>query len=312
MSSLHRQTRQAAIEWQVCLSSGLASDAERAAFEHWLAEHPAHGQAWARLNQALNSTLSRLSPGLLADGAALRRSLVGPQLAQRRRLGKLALAGGALLLGAAIGERYLPLRQLSATYVTRTGERRRIALPDGNAMALDARSAASLEGPGKIRVSAGAALFELAQAMQVELPQGALMLSQGRAMVRCTAERSLCLVLEGSAEIVTSGGARQHLGKGQSAWFSTTQIDTVQTDQTYAAAWQDGQLEVHDQPLQTVVDALAAYRPGWLRISPQAARLRVTGLFPLDDSDRSLEALRHTLPIRIARYGAWYVKIDVA
>ena len=40
--------------------------------------------------------------------------------------------------------------------------------------------------------------------------------------------------------------------------------------------------------------------------------LRVTGLFPLDDGDRALEALRNTLPIRVQRLSGWYVMIDLA
>ncbi|MFJ1300691.1 DUF4880 domain-containing protein [Pseudomonadota bacterium AL_CKDN230030165-1A_HGKHYDSX7] len=314
MTALDARTREAAIEWQVCLSSGQASDADRAAFERWLAESPSHGAAWQRLNAALNGTLHALRPGLLADGDALRRSLVGPQLAQRRRLAKLALAGGALLLGAGVADRYVPLQSLAAGYVTRTGERRRVALPDGNIMELDARSAASWEGPHVVRVSAGAAIFELggSQALQLRLPQGEVRLAQGRVMVRCGAGRSFCLALRGTAAVTTLAGARQALAPGQSVWFDARQVDAVQNGQAHAAAWQNGELEVHDEPLQTVVDALARYRPGWLRMSPQAARLRVTGLFPLDDGDRALEALRNTLPIRMQRVSRWYVMIDLA
>lgn len=314
MTAMDARTREAAIEWQVCLSSGQASDADRAAFDRWLAESPSHSAAWQRLNAALNGTLHALRPGLLADGDALRRSLAGPQLAQRRRLGKLALAGGALLLGAGVADRYVPLQSLAAGYVTRTGERRRVALPDGNTMELDARSAASWEGPHTLWVSAGAAIFEVGsgQGLQVRLPQGEVRLGQGRAMVRCEAERSFCLALSGAAEVMTLAGARQTLAPGQGVWFDARQVNAVQNGQEHAAAWQNGELEVHDEPLQTVVEALGRYRPGWLRMSPQAARLRVTGLFPLDDGDRALEALRNTLPIRLQRLGRWYVMIDLA
>lgn len=314
MTALDARTREAAIEWQVCLSSGQASDADHAAFDRWLAESPSHGAAWQRLNAALHGTLHALRPELLADGDALRRSLVRPQLAQRRRLGKLALAGGALLLGAGVADRYVPLQYLAAGYITRTGERRRVTLPDGNVMELDARSAASWEGQHVVQVSAGAAIFDVAggQGLQVRLPQGEVRLAQGRAMVRCAAERSFCLALSGTAEVATLEGALQPLAPGQSVWFDARQIDTVQNGQVHAAAWQNGELEVHDEPLQTVVDALARYRPGWLRMSPQASRLRVTGLFPLDDGDRALEALRNTLPIRLQRMSRWYVMIDLA
>lgn len=314
MTALDARARAAAIEWQVCLTSGQANDADRAAFELWLAESPSHGVAWQRLNAALDGTLHALRPGLLADGDALRRSLVRPQLAQRRRLGKLALAGGALLLGAGVADRYVPLQYLAAGYVTRTGERRRVALPDGNVMELDARSAASWEGQHVVRVSAGAAIFELrgGQGLQVRLPQGEVRLASGRAMVRCGAERSFCLALSGAADVTTLTGVRQPLAPGQGVWFDARQVDAVQNGQAHTAAWQNGELEVHDEPLQTVVDALARYQPGWLRISPQASRLRVTGLFPLDDGQRALEALRNTLPIRLQRLSRWYVMIDLA
>lgn len=61
-----------------------------------------------------------------------------------------------------------------------------------------------------------------------------------------------------------------------------------------------------------MVDALARYRSGWIRVSAAASRLRVSGLFPLDDTERALEALRHTQPITLRRFGAWLVMIDVA
>ena len=62
MTALDARTREAAIEWQVCLSSGQASDADRAAFDRWLAESPSHGAAWQRLNAALHGCLLYTSP----------------------------------------------------------------------------------------------------------------------------------------------------------------------------------------------------------------------------------------------------------
>jgi transmembrane sensor len=78
-----------------------------------------------------------------------------------------------------------------------------------------------------------------------------------------------------------------------------------------AAAWHDGMLVVHDEPLGAVVDALRPYRRGIIRITPEAARLRVLGAFPLDDIPRTLESLRQTLPISISAVGGWFVSIDL-
>ncbi|MNT77877.1 fec operon regulator FecR [compost metagenome] len=70
-------------------------------------------------------------------------------------------------------------------------------------------------------------------------------------------------------------------------------------------------LVVHDEPLGAVVDALRPYRRGFIRITPAAARLRVLGAFPLDDTDRTLESLRQTLPIEVSAPGGWMVNIDL-
>ncbi|HBD34979.1 MAG TPA: histidine kinase, partial [Cupriavidus sp.] len=41
------------------------------------------------------------------------------------------------------------------------------------------------------------------------------------------------------------------------------------------------------------------YRPGRLRCAPDVADLRVSGTFPIADTDRILDALRTALPVRI-------------
>ena len=60
-----------------------------------------------------------------------------------------------------------------------------------------------------------------------------------------------------------------------------------------------------------VVAALRHYRRGLIRVAPEAARLRVTGAFPLDDVDAALTALAETMPIDVYRHAAdWLVRIE--
>lgn len=70
-------------------------------------------------------------------------------------------------------------------------------------------------------------------------------------------------------------------------------------------------IELHDEPLSSLIDALRPYQAGVLRISPEAARLRVFGVFPLDNSAHTLSALAQTLPLKVTRYGPWLTVIDV-
>jgi transmembrane sensor len=199
-----------------------------------------------------------------------------------------------------------------------------VALPDGAIMELDASTAASVDFSGGrrlVRLEAGAIVLKLADGadavggappLRIQTAQGAVLPRSGSVLVQCAEDRSQCVALTGQAGIVTVGGQQRLLAEGEGAWFDAHRIDPVQAAQTHAAAWQEGRIEVHDEPLQRVVDALARYRPGWIRVSAAASRLRVSGLFPLDDTERALEALRHTQPITLRRFGAWLVMIDVA
>ena len=60
--------------------------------------------------------------------------------------------------------------------------------------------------------------------------------------------------------------------------------------------------------LADLLAALRVYRPGLLLWDDAIAGLRVSGVFPLDDTDRVLQALAQALPIQIryvTRYGVW-------
>lgn len=319
---------EAAIQWHLQMFSGNPNDFDRHAFEAWLGASPMNDQAWRHLESALSNVLHRIEPKLLAGKGALRRSLVRPQDAQRRRLGRLLLIGGVFFGGTALIDRRLPLRQLGSEFVTGTGERRRVSLPDGSTMELDARSAADIDFSDNkrvVRLRTGAAIFEVAsqrellgsspaavrQPLRILTDPGEVHVDAGRLLMRCEASRSLCVALEGESEIVTFTGTRGKLAQGEGAWFDKDSISAARRDLASNAAWHAGQLEVHNESLHEIVAALGRYRPGLIRVSPAAGNLRVSGLFPLDDTERALDALRHTLPITVRRFGSIYVMIDL-
>ena len=120
-------------------------------------------------------------------------------------------------------------------------------------------------------------------------------------------------MLEHATRLTTVAGASQVLEEGHSARFDTLSIEAEDIPPQAEAAWQRGMLEVHNQPLGEVVQALRAYRRGFIRISPQAAALRVYGNYALDDSDRAFDALAATLPITVRVYQrGWLVVIEAA
>ncbi len=299
---------QASIGWMVELRSGEATAAEHQAFAAWLAADPAHRDAWQRLAGAVGQAFG--DPSAVRPGAA---DAVN---------GALGFAGVGL--GTAWTGRHAGLLpDWSADLHTATAERRSHTLSDGSTLLLDARSSADVaftatergvwlrEGQLIASVRAqpgGAAPFV------VHTAQGSVRALGTRFMVRQAAGYSLAVVLEHSVEVATASGLQRHvLHAGEAAWFDAARIDTVPPNAGALAAadWQRGLLVAQDLPLADVVQALRPYRHGFIRIAPDAARLRVSGSYPLADTDASLQALAETLPIDVHVYtGGWLVRIE--
>jgi transmembrane sensor len=76
--------------------------------------------------------------------------------------------------------------------------------------------------------------------------------------------------------------------------------------------WTRGQMALNDEPLRELVDAMQHYRRGVIQIDESAARLRVSGLFSLDDTDATLRALVQTQPVRVREITRYWVQISAA
>ena len=72
-----------------------------------------------------------------------------------------------------------------------------------------------------------------------------------------------------------------------------------------ANAWSRDMLITNNLPLQRLIDQLGEYRSGYLSLDPSLAELRISGSFPLHDSDKALTALALSLPVRSEQLGPW-------
>ncbi|WP_058644537.1 FecR family protein [Pseudacidovorax intermedius] len=307
-----------AIAWAVQLQSGTATAADRDAFAAWQRADPRHAAAAAHMARALGR-LDAL-PGGAGTRQALHRSLLAAPPGRRAVLRHtLALAavggtGGLLWLQA-----QRPLGGLVADFSTTTGERRVVALADGSRLWLNARSAVDQHfdaGIRRLRLRTGELIVEVSpdgagRAFVVQTPEGEARALGTRFLVRREATDSLVAVLHSAVRVSAGAGAPLTLHAGQSARLTAGGVQPDTLAPQAASAWEDGFVEVHDRPLREVVAALQPYRPGALRISDAAGALRVTGSFPLDDSDRSLAALAQALPITVHRRTPWWIAIDL-
>ena len=311
-----------AIDWMLRLESGHACPSQRQVFKAWLAESPEHLAAWQRVAGVLKSpvadlkSVDRRSPGQLR---AARQALLSSPSVTGKGVFKSGLLIVLLGLGAAgIANRDTPLMGLLADQHTATGERKTIELADGSRLTLNARSAVDIEfsaGQRRVHLREGALQVDVAADAQrpfvVSTAQGQVRALGTRFMVRQGEDESVASVQQHSVQLDTLGGQQLRVANGHAASFTANQIDPQTATARSQADWVDGRVELHDEPLAALVDALRPYQRGLLRISPEAAKVRVYGVFPLDDTSQTLSALAQTLPITVTRYGPWLTVIDV-
>lgn len=309
-----------AVDWLLRLESAKPGDACWQAFNQWHTEAPANAVAWQRVNNLFAAPLGDLaavdsrSPGQLE----LASRMLHQPLPRRRTLG----GGLALLLlgitGASLGNRVTPLSQLLADAHTATGELSHLALPDGSELTLDARSAVDLRfagGQRLLHLREGALHLHIKQ--QGEQPlciksrDAQLYSHNARLLLRQMPHISLLNVLDGQVRIAPAQGPASWAQSGQVLRIERHAASTATPTLWSRGDWLDGRIDARDEALGDLIEALRAYHPGWLRISPEAARQRVYGSFVLADLPRTLKALEESLPIRVQHAGNWLVNIDL-
>lgn len=329
VDALNALTEQA-IDWMVELRSGAVGEAQRAAFEAWLAADARHLHAWQSLGGALDATFGQASAGqgqasgARTDAVAQAIQQASVLSARRRRVLRAALGVAGLGLGSSwVARSSGLLADWRADLHTATGERRTFTLADGSRLQLDARSSVDVrfsDGLRLVQLRQGqlrAEVFADAAAPFVVRTEHATIRALGtQFMVRQEEARTQAVALRDGLEVGTRLAApaqREILAQGQGAWIDGARITRLASPglASAASAWTHGVLHAEDQRLDEVLAALKPYRLGYIRVSPEAARLRVTGIFGLDDSDAALQALAETLPIDVHRHsGGWLVRVE--
>ena len=305
------QVLDAAIAWQLSLDSGNA--VEREEFAKWHAAHEEHARAWRQLGM-LDQRFS------VASGPA-RVALLQSREGIRRRVRKLGsgLASVALMIGLALfaGERYLPLNYWLADQRTATGEQRTLHLSDGTVINLNTHSALDVRFDDKQRrivLQEGEILIETghgdARPFIVETDDGHMRALGTRFLVKREDQGTRLSVLQSAvAARPEASPNEQILKEGQQVLMRRDGLGPLQALNAGADAWTRGMLVVDNARLEDLIGELGRYRRGHLGVAPEVADLRITGSFPLHNTDLALTALLPTLPVQIERHTAWWVTV---
>ena len=306
-----------AVEWMVLLQSGQIGKKERASFEAWCAQNPAHQAACDRIAKALGAFGALRERGV--SGTLVHKTVQG--LSRRSMMrATLSVAGLGAGMGAGLlGWQVANEQGLLADQSTGLAQRHQESLPDGSSMWMDARTAVDVafdSGQRTLRLHHGRLLVNAAVAssrgpLRVQTPQGEIHAEQARFVVQQRRDANLQVTaLAGRVGVVLPAGQRVEVPAGHHATLVPHRAATVAAARGTEDLWTRGLVAMANQPLGELIEALRDYRPGVLRVEPRAAQIPISGIFSLDDTAGTLRALAETQPVRISARTQYWVTVE--
>ena len=300
-----------AVSWLIEMQEGALSPQRQQVWEHWLQAHSEHQRAWDHI-QRINQRLRGLSSPLA------HAALNAPKSSSRRQALRLLLllgAGSALTYGL---RDQLPITPLLADFSSPVGQRRKVQLHDGSQIQLNTASSIDVKFDAQqrvIRLLEGEILLTAAQdsrPLQVLTADGSLQPQGARLNVRQFNDRTEIAVFDGRVALTPTAHPgsplwverHQQLSFNRQAWNPPRPLDAG------SGAWTDGMLVAAHMRLADFLGELGRYRRGQLNCDPKVADLLISGTYPVDDSERVLDLLTVSLPVRIKRFTRYWVTVE--
>jgi len=306
-----------AADWLVELQSGTATEADHRAVQAWCQRSTEHAQAWQRA-QAVLGDFSRLPAPV--TGETLRRLSRNGAVSRRQALQRL----GLWLLAAPaawLAWRETPWQQWTADARTAVGEQRPLTLADGSQLLLNTDTSINISFDARERridLLAGEILLTSARdpatparPLLVRTLHGQATARGTRFSVRIEGALTRVAVLEGAVDTRPLHAAGSLLLRaGERSAFDADRVLPASPLEVGDLAWENGMLLARDMRLADLLQELGRYRPGVLRCHPAVSELKVSGAFPLADTDASLRLLGDTLPVTIQGLTRYWVTVE--
>ncbi|WP_213939747.1 FecR family protein [Pseudomonas sp. dw_612] len=292
-----------AVHWLLEMQQGPLNPRQQHAWQQWHDGHSEHQRAWEhiqRVNQRLRGVSSPLAHA----------ALNAPKSGSRRQALKLLLilgAGSAVTWGM---REHNPLTPLLADYRSPVGQRRKVALGNGSQLQLNTATSVDVRADGLIRLLEGEVLLTAARSFEVRTAQGLLKTQGARMNVRQFSDRTQIAVFEGRVELTPDGGTPLLLQSARQLSFGPRGISNPLPLDANSGAWADGMLVAAHMRLGDFLDELGRYRRGQLSCDAKVADLLISGTYPLDDSERILQMLEISLPVKVRRFTRYWVTVE--
>ncbi|MBZ4039717.1 FecR family protein [Novilysobacter selenitireducens] len=299
-----------AAHWVARLESPACEPADRAAFEDWLAQSPAHLAAYLEMER-LHADAAALAGDDLLRAAArrARRSAVSSHRPRLLRTLPAIAATLAIAAGAAWwGLRPVPVPVAGVAHVTGVGEQRTVVLDDGTRMTLDTdtRVEARFDADARaVVVERGRVQFEVgrdpARPFRVEAGPGVVRDIGTTFQVVRRGDAVQVALLDGVVMVDGAGRETVTLAPGQQIEVEAAgdvgmaaPLDTVA-----AAGWPKGELVFQQRPLASLLEEMNRYSDTRVRLAdPALGEIRVSGVFHMHDQAALVAALEQGWALR--------------
>ncbi|MFT4089525.1 MAG: FecR domain-containing protein [Asticcacaulis sp.] len=282
--------------WVVRLASGEITAEELLRFENWLAETPAHRNAFDQ---------ARILWQSLEAGRHQRR-------VQRRAIIPLAVAGLAACLVVGLVAPELSV-QVRATDMAPTGSVKHLTLSDGSQISLDTGAAVAVrftDTERRIELLRGRGWFEVAHA-----DDRPFRVTTGKGITEDIGTAFEVAHLGAVKEVAVTEGVVQVFTPAtpEGVRLEQTQRARYQSDgkverlgdlpESTIAAWRRGVIVVEEQPVKQAIDMVGRYRKGLILVQADTSQLPpVSGVFRTDAPDEALDVLARTSGLHVERW----------
>uniref|UniRef100_UPI0036DB2959 ferric citrate uptake sigma factor regulator FecR n=1 Tax=Photorhabdus sp. RM322S TaxID=3342825 RepID=UPI0036DB2959 len=303
------QALKSASHWYAVLSSDQTSPRQTEKWQRWYEQHQDNQWAWQQVENLRNQMF------MVPDNVAS-RTLQEAHLSRRRMMKSMLLllgVGGIWQLWySEAGE------GLRADYRTAKGDIQHHRLNDGTLLTLNTDSAVDVRFDsqqrlvhlwyGEIAITTGHDAGT--RLLRVQTHQAQLTALGTQFTVRQEGNTTLVSVQQHAVEVMLTGADRKYIVRqGESLKFSATDFSELTTAIAEDNAWTQGILSFSDKPLSEVIATLARYRNGVLRCDPTVASLRLSGTFPIKNTDTALTVIEKTLPVKIQYITRYWVNV---
>ncbi|MEZ2128125.1 MULTISPECIES: FecR domain-containing protein [unclassified Sinorhizobium] len=292
--------------------------ATMAEFDRWREGDPDRGEAFARLSQLHAMPSLRKATEKDAERLGLRaNSQVVVALPPRRRYARRWVSGLSAIAAAllvAVGWQQYPTLMLHwrSDYMTTTGERQTVSLPDGSAVTLNTASAIAIDFEGgrrRVSLLEGEAFFDVrhdAAHPFVVAGHFSEVEVKGTAFgVRTDDQEDLVVLERGSIEV------RRTANKADLALLKPSQMVVAtavglspvrDADPAQSLAWRDGRIVFHDRPFRTALADLKRYYAGSVVVMTNRVGNRmVSGNYRIDDPEAAIRTLATSAGAAVTR-----------